>query len=98
MQIQISWLLQKPTDLDLHCLQNRVYPGSGGQGLRLIMPPPEAQGNIVFGQEPVSAGIDVTVIHGCTIHVSGTRLQIFINSLHAGYIIILSSIDFFFLN
>ena len=28
MQIQISWLLQKPTDLDLHCLQNRVYPGS----------------------------------------------------------------------
>ena len=34
MQIQISWLLQKPTDLDLHCLQNRVYPGSAGQGLR----------------------------------------------------------------
>ena len=33
MQIQISWLLQKPTDLDLHCLQNRVYPGSAGQGL-----------------------------------------------------------------
>ena len=32
MQIQISWLLQKPTDLDLH-LQNRVYPGSAGQGL-----------------------------------------------------------------
>ena len=33
MQIQISWLLKKPTDLDLHCLQNRVYPGSAGQGL-----------------------------------------------------------------
>ena len=33
MQIQISWLLQKPTDLDLHCLQNRVYQGSAGQGL-----------------------------------------------------------------
>ena len=36
MQIQISWLLQKPTDLDLHCLQkvlSRVYPGSAGQGL-----------------------------------------------------------------
>ena len=31
--IQISWLLQKPTDLDLHCLQNRIYPGSAGQGL-----------------------------------------------------------------
>ena len=26
---------QKPTDLDLHCLQNRVYPGSAGQGLSL---------------------------------------------------------------
>ena len=33
MQIHISWLLQKPTDLDLHCLQNRVYPGSAGQEL-----------------------------------------------------------------
>ena len=33
VQIQISWLLQKPTDLDLHCLQNRIYPGSAGQGL-----------------------------------------------------------------
>ena len=36
MQIQISWLLQKPTDLDLHCLQNRVYPGSAGQRLNEI--------------------------------------------------------------
>ena len=33
VQIQISWLLQKLTDLDLHCLQNRVYLGSAGQGL-----------------------------------------------------------------
>ena len=33
MQIQISWLLQKPTDLDLVC-KDRVYPGSGGQGLK----------------------------------------------------------------
>ena len=33
VQIQISWLLQKPTDLELLCLQNRVYPGSAGQGL-----------------------------------------------------------------
>ena len=34
MQIQISWLPQKPTDLDLHCLQNRIYPGSAGQGFK----------------------------------------------------------------
>ena len=25
MQIQISWLLQKPTDLDLHCLKKAGY-------------------------------------------------------------------------
>ena len=25
----------KPTDLDLHCLQIRVYPGSAGQGLKI---------------------------------------------------------------
>ena len=34
MQSQISWLLQRPTDLDLRCLQGRVYPGSAGQGLK----------------------------------------------------------------
>ena len=35
VQIQISWLLQKPTDLDLHCLyKDRVYPGSAGLGLK----------------------------------------------------------------
>ena len=27
VQIQISWLLQKPTDLDLHCLQRRGISG-----------------------------------------------------------------------
>ena len=27
MQIQISWLLQKPTDLDLHCLQRHGIYG-----------------------------------------------------------------------
>ena len=37
MQIQISWLLNKPTDLNLHCLQSRVYPGSTGQGLRVYI-------------------------------------------------------------
>ena len=37
MQIQISWLFQKPTDLDLHCLQRQVYPGSAGQGLNWVL-------------------------------------------------------------
>ena len=27
MQIQVSWLLQKPTDLDLHCLQRQGISG-----------------------------------------------------------------------
>ena len=27
VQIQISWLLQKPTDLDLHCLQRLIVLG-----------------------------------------------------------------------
>ena len=27
MQIRISWLLQKPTDLDLHCLQRQGISG-----------------------------------------------------------------------
>ena len=37
VQIQISWLLKKPTDLDLHCLQSRVYPGSAGLRLKGIV-------------------------------------------------------------
>ena len=37
MQIQISWLLQKPTDLDLHCLQRQGISGSAGQGLMRSM-------------------------------------------------------------
>ena len=34
MQIQISWLLQKPTDLDLLCLQRQGILDSAGQGLK----------------------------------------------------------------
>ena len=30
MQIQISWLLQKPSDLGLHCLQRQGISGSAG--------------------------------------------------------------------
>ena len=37
MQIQISWLLQKPTDLDLHCLKRQDYPGPAGLGLKQIL-------------------------------------------------------------
>ena len=37
VQIQISWLLKKPTDLDLHCLQFRVYLASAGQGLTYML-------------------------------------------------------------
>ena len=35
MQIQISWLLKKQTDLDLHCLVGRAYPGSAEVALKL---------------------------------------------------------------
>ena len=28
VQIQISWLLKKPTDLDLHCLQRQGMSGT----------------------------------------------------------------------
>ena len=33
VQIQIRWLLEKPSDLDLHCLQKQGCPGSRGLGL-----------------------------------------------------------------
>ena len=34
VQIQISWLLQKPTDLDLHCLLRQGMSCSAREGLR----------------------------------------------------------------
>ena len=36
MQIQISWLLQKPTDLDLHCLLRQGMSCSAREGLRFF--------------------------------------------------------------
>ena len=35
MQIQINWLLQKPTDLDLHCLLGQGMPCSAREGLTI---------------------------------------------------------------
>ena len=35
MQIQISWLLQKPTDLDVHCLLRQGMSCSTSEGLNL---------------------------------------------------------------
>ena len=36
MQIQISWLLQKPTDLDLHCLQMQDISGDSRTRVKLL--------------------------------------------------------------
>ena len=36
MQSQISWLLQKPTDLDLHCLQRQGISGFSRTRVNLI--------------------------------------------------------------
>ena len=35
MQIQISWLLQKPTDLDLHCLLKQAISGVSRSRVRV---------------------------------------------------------------
>ena len=35
-QIQISWLLQKPADLDLHCLQRQGISGYSRTSINLI--------------------------------------------------------------
>ena len=51
VQIQISWLLQKPTDLDLHCLQDWVYPGSAGKGLKDWAAPYKNESSGICGQQ-----------------------------------------------
>ena len=66
VQIQISWLLQKPTDLDLHCLQKQDYPGSAGQGLNE---------NIVFlltisYQKPFVFSVSVFCSQICTLKLN----------------------------
>ena len=37
MQIQISWLLQKPTDLDLHCLQRQGISGFSRTRVKVVV-------------------------------------------------------------
>ena len=37
MQIQISWLLKKPTDLDLHCLLRQGMSCSAREGLSMTL-------------------------------------------------------------
>ena len=37
VQIQISWLLQKPTDLDLHCLQRQGISGFSRNSVNLCL-------------------------------------------------------------
>ena len=37
MQIQISWLLQKPTDLDLHCLQRQGISGFSRTRVKVLL-------------------------------------------------------------
>ena len=36
VQIQISWLLQKPTDLDLHCLQRQDISGFSKTRIKMV--------------------------------------------------------------
>ena len=36
VQIQISWLLEKPTDLDLHCLQRQAISGFSRSRVKLF--------------------------------------------------------------
>ena len=48
VQIQISWLLQKPTDLDLHCLQRQGLSGFSRTRVNtLIKPKPTFNKNII---------------------------------------------------
>ena len=37
VQIQISWLLQKPTDLDLHCLQRQSISGLSRTRVNMVL-------------------------------------------------------------
>ena len=48
MWILISWLRQKPADLDIQFLQKMINPGSAGQGLILMRLP---RGETMFSSQ-----------------------------------------------
>ena len=60
VQIQISWLHQKPTELDLHC-KSRVYLGSVGQGLRYIQ-------NVTFSELSTKTSVSNRFLTHCRSH------------------------------
>ena len=48
VQIQISWLLQKPTDLDLHCLQRQGVSGFSRTRVKHQLHLSRAMGAVMF--------------------------------------------------
>ena len=56
MQIQISWLLQKHTDLDLHCLQRQSTSGFSRTGVNLLLALKNKKGSIVNSVTPDEMG------------------------------------------
>ena len=60
MQIQISWLLQKPTDLDLHCLHRQGISGFSRTRVN-------SQCMFIAG----AAGISMCIVHWWTCALSG---------------------------
>ena len=59
MQIQISWLPQKPTDLDLHCLQRQGISRFSRQGLIIC-----TFVHVLSGDDTCSSGSNDDLIEG----------------------------------
>ena len=51
---------QKPTNLDLHCLQSQIYPGSAGQGYVIETPKIVYVSYII---KPKTFGREILIIH-----------------------------------
>ena len=58
VQIQISWLLQKPTDLDLHCLQRQDISGFSRTRIKALS---VAMAWHILIQLPIIAGQPVSI-------------------------------------
>ena len=65
MQIQISWLLQKPSDLDIHCLQRQGISGLSRTRVKTVLN--ESCSGVAFlrSQDNILCGTRISLVMAC---------------------------------
>ena len=76
MQIQISWLLKKPTDLDLHCLQKQGISGFSRTRVNVLTVLACGDRMFIYFELPGCAYLS-PLLNACGVHYENTPIQMY---------------------